>query len=92
MLYDYLDSQEVKMKQVGLAEAKARLSELVADVESGSTIEISKRGKVVAMIVPVQRPTKKIDIERLRRHQQSLTSPVQNTDTELAQWKDENRY
>ena len=80
------------MKQVSLAEAKARLSALVADVEGGASVEISKRGKVVAMLVPLQRPTKKIDIERLRQHQRSLTSPVQDTDTELAAWKDENKY
>ncbi|HTM76237.1 MAG TPA: type II toxin-antitoxin system prevent-host-death family antitoxin [Devosia sp.] len=80
------------MKQVGLAEAKARLSELVADVEGGASIEISKRGKVVAMIVPVQRPTKKIDIERLRRHQARFTSPPQPTEESIRDWKDDDRH
>jgi prevent-host-death family protein len=80
------------MKQVGLAEAKARLSELVADVEDGATVEISKRGKVVAMLVPIQRPTKKIDIERLRRHQARFTSPPQSTEESIREWKDDERH
>ncbi|HWU19609.1 MAG TPA: type II toxin-antitoxin system prevent-host-death family antitoxin [Devosia sp.] len=80
------------MKHVSLADAKARLSELVTQAEDGETIEITRRGKVVARLVPANVTRPKLDIERLRRHQQSLTSPVQNTDTELAEWKDENKY
>lgn len=80
------------MKHVNLADAKARLSELVTQAEGGETIEITRRGKVVARLVPANVTRPKLDIERLRRHQQSLTSPVQNTDTELAEWKDENKY
>ena len=80
------------MKHVSLADAKARLSELVTQAEDGETIEITRRGKVVARLVPATTARPKIDIEALRRHQQSLTSPVQNTDTELAEWKAENKY
>jgi prevent-host-death family protein len=91
MIYDHLSGQEISMRQVGLAEAKAHLSELVAEVEAGATIEISKRGKVVAVISPMQRPTKKLDIERLRRHQARFTSPPQPTDESISEWKDDDR-
>ncbi len=81
------------MKHVNLADAKARLSELVADVEKGETVEIAKRGKVVAMIVPVpQKPAKRIDIEALRRFRETLTSPMQSTEESIREWKDYEKY
>jgi len=39
------------MKQVPLYDAKNRLSELLAEVEAGSTVEITRRGKPVARLV-----------------------------------------
>jgi prevent-host-death family protein len=80
------------MKHVSLADAKARLSELVTSAEGGETIEITRRGKVVARLVPAETPRPKLDVEALRRHQASLNSPMQNTETELAEWKAENKY
>lgn len=59
------------MTAVNIAEAKARLSELVERAESGETVEIARRGRVVARLVsaePTRRPT--IDwqeLDRLRR-------------------------
>ena len=42
------------MKQtIGLAEAKAKLSEIVDRVETGQTIVISRKGKPVAELRPV---------------------------------------
>jgi prevent-host-death family protein len=40
------------MEQVGVFEAKARLSELVAKAERGQEITITRSGKVVARLVP----------------------------------------
>ena len=40
---------------IGLAEAKARLSELIDRVESGETIIISRNGGAVAELRPLQR-------------------------------------
>jgi prevent-host-death family protein len=44
---------------IGVAEAKARLSELVDQVERGGEVVLSRYGKAVAKIVPVEQP--KID-------------------------------
>ncbi len=46
------------MERVGIYDAKAHLSEIVERVESGSEVIITRRGKAVARIVPMQTPTK----------------------------------
>ncbi len=60
------------MKTVGLFEAKQKLSELVERASTGERIGITRRGKLAAVIVPVQtrQSVKEIfdDIEDIRRH------------------------
>jgi prevent-host-death family protein len=81
------------MRHVNLADAKAHLSKLIAEAENGETIEITKRGKVVAKIVPVgSKPKKPIDIEALRRFRATLTSPVQSTEESIREWKDYEKF
>ncbi len=46
------------MPTVGLAEAKAKLSELVEQVERGEEVVLCRYGKAVAKIVPMQEPAK----------------------------------
>ena len=41
-------------RSVGVHEAKTHLSKLLEEVEDGSTIEITNRGRTVARLVPVQ--------------------------------------
>jgi prevent-host-death family protein len=41
---------------VGIFEAKAKLSELVGRAERGSEITITRNGKAVARLVPIARP------------------------------------
>lgn len=55
-----------------LTEAKARLSELVSRVEAGETVEILRRGKPVARIVPVERAREPVDWDALERLRASL--------------------
>jgi prevent-host-death family protein len=54
------------MIAVKLADAKARLSELVDRVEAGETVEITRRGKPAARLVPTERKLKKIDVKALK--------------------------
>jgi prevent-host-death family protein len=54
------------MDTISLAEAKARLSELVARVAEGETVQITRRGKPVAQITPINKPRMPIDFEALR--------------------------
>ena len=55
------------MEGVSLADAKTRLSELVARVEAGETVSITKRGKPVARLIAETPERKPIDIEAMRR-------------------------
>lgn len=41
------------MKSVAIYEAKARFSELLAAVQAGEEVSITKHGKLVARLVPV---------------------------------------
>lgn len=64
---------------MNLAQAKAKFSEVIDRVEAGETIEITRRGKVAARIVPVEAVKEKINIEALRRLRATMTvdaSPV----------------
>jgi prevent-host-death family protein len=54
------------MDAVSLADAKARLSELIDRVEAGDSIEITRRGKPVAKLVRADKPRKPMDIDALR--------------------------
>ena len=54
------------MVAVSLADAKTRLSELVDRVEAGDTIEITRRGKLVARLTGVAPPRKSVEISGLR--------------------------
>ena len=80
------------MATIDLATAQARLSELLDRVEAGETIEITRRGRPVARLVPMSRPRKPVDAEQLR----SLTSsmPVQRRSAvELVRsMRDDDRY
>ncbi|MBD1202658.1 MAG: type II toxin-antitoxin system Phd/YefM family antitoxin [Rhodobacteraceae bacterium] len=42
------------MRQVGAFEAKTHLSELISAVEAGEKVTITKRGRPVAQLVPVE--------------------------------------
>ena len=54
------------MKAINLAEAKARLSELVDLAQQGGEVQIMKRGKPVARLVPIRPAKGRIVIEDLR--------------------------
>lgn len=54
------------MTTVSLADAKARLSELVDRVAAGDTIEITRRGKPAARLVAAVAPRQPIDLADLK--------------------------
>jgi len=52
--YGHLDHLKSAMKSATVAEAKAKLSELIGEVaHAGHSVVITKRGRPVAMLVPV---------------------------------------
>jgi prevent-host-death family protein len=54
------------MSAVPLADAKARLSELVDRVEAGESIEITRRGRPVALLTKVSAPRERVDAAALK--------------------------
>ena len=55
------------MESVSVAEAKAHLSNLLTRIERGREILITRRGRPVAKMSPVEGAKKPIDFEALRR-------------------------
>lgn len=53
------------MVTVNLAQAKARLSELLDKVETGEEIVITRRGKAVAHLSPTAGPKKPLPLQEL---------------------------
>ena len=80
------------MNTVNLADAKAHLSELVAQAELGEAVCITRRGKPVARLAPVDVPLRPINLAAL----QALTSSMPKQDEAagdfVRQMRDESRY
>lgn len=79
------------MSEVDLADAKANLSALVEQVLAGDSVDILRRGKLVARLTAAARPRKRIDSKRLR----ALTSrlPRQSSASDLVRsMRDRDRY
>ncbi|MCX7324056.1 MAG: type II toxin-antitoxin system prevent-host-death family antitoxin [Hyphomicrobiales bacterium] len=66
------------MSDVSIAEAKAMLSDLVRAAEEGRSTIITRRGRPVARIEPLDgdaswhRPARTFDFDRLHRHLDSM--------------------
>ncbi len=80
------------MEAISLADAKARLSELVDRVEAGGSIEITRRGKPVARLVAVAEPRKPIDLALLRTFTAGLPPSSQSAADLVRSMRDDDRY
>jgi prevent-host-death family protein len=92
-LYDQLHGQERKeMDAVSLADAKARLSELIDRVEAGDSIEITRRGKPVARLTGVSAPRKPVDLGSLRALTAEIPSQPESAADLVRAMRDGDRY
>ncbi len=57
-------------RNVSIAEARNRLTRLVKDVEAGANVRLTRRGKLVAVLVS------RGEYQRLRKQKQSLTKSL----------------
>lgn len=80
------------MKNVNLADAKARLSELVAEAEAGSPIVILRHGKPVAELRAPQRVRKPVDIAYLRSLSSILPEADEPAAIAIRKMRDTDRY
>lgn len=80
------------MKSYSLADAKARLSELVERAAAGEPVQITRRGKPVAQIVAAQRPRKPIDVAALRAVAETMPKQRESTRKFIRRMRDDSRY
>lgn len=79
-------------RTVSVAEAKAHLSELLDAVEKGEHVEITRRGKPVADIVPKDKPTVRLDAAWFDRLKSQMTSPEVDSADLIRKLRDDARY
>ena len=80
------------MASIALAEAKARFSALVERVEAGETVEITKRGRTVAKIVPTQPPREPFDWAALDALHARMTMQKESAGDFIRRVRDDERY
>jgi prevent-host-death family protein len=80
------------MDTVNLADAKARLSELIARAEAGEDICIARRGKPVARLTRVERPKQPIDFEAWRKLRESMPKQEESAEEFIRRMRDDARY
>jgi prevent-host-death family protein len=80
------------MQTISLAEAKARLSELVDRASRGESISITRRGKPVATLTPAETPRKPIDLEALRELRKESPFQKESAGDFMRRMRDNERY
>jgi prevent-host-death family protein len=77
------------MKHVSVAEAKAKLSEILDGVIAGDEVIITRRGKEIARLGGIHAPKKKFDFDDLRAHLASMPMYEGNSVVDM---REEDRY
>jgi prevent-host-death family protein len=80
------------MVAVNLADAKARLSELIDLVAAGESVCITRRGKPVANLTPVARARKPIDLAELQAHLEPMPMQEVGAGDFIRAMRDSDRY
>ena len=80
------------MERYSIAKAKAHLSELVERAEAGETVELTKRGKLVAKLSPAENRRKPVDVDALKRLADRLPKQKQGAGDFIRQMRDSDRY
>ena len=80
------------MDTISLAEAKARLSELVERAVAGDTVCITRRGKPIVQLTAVRLPRAPIDFEALRALTDRSKSQSESAEAFVRRMRDEDRY
>jgi len=80
------------MDNVSLADAKARLSELVERALAGDSVCITRRGKPVARLTALAWPRAPIDFAAMRALTDSMPVQARSASDLLRRMRDEDRY
>ena len=77
------------MTAVNIAEAKARLSQLVDESLNGGEVTLMRRGKPVARIVPIEVPKQAISLEWLQSVTAGMTYQEESAGDFVRRMRDE---
>ncbi len=80
------------MSKVNLADAKARLSELVEQAAAGEPVQILRRGKPVANIVAADRSRKAVSLEALKAVTDGAPKQAEGARKFIRRMRDDTRY
>lgn len=80
------------MKLVTITEARKRLGLLVNEAQRGETIEITRRGKVVARLVPPAPARNQIDFAKLKALTDTMPLQSESAGDFIRRMRDEDRY
>ncbi len=82
------------MERITLDDAQAHLSEIIDRVEAGETVEITRRGKLAARIVPAEpkKQWKPIDREMLEALHAKMPMQTESAGDLLRRMRDDARY
>lgn len=80
------------MNSVNLADAKAHLSELVAQAEAGESVCITRRGKPVARLSAAEIPRRPIALSALQALTNAMPVQTDSAGDFIRHMRDESRY
>ena len=80
------------MTDIPLAEAKARLSELVARAAAGESVRITRRGHPIAQLTAIRQACKPLDVDALERATRSMRMQTEGAGEFIRRMRDEDRY
>ena len=80
------------MTSVSIAEAKARLNDIVDRVAGGEAVDITRRGKSVALIVPTRLPRQPVDAQRLKALTERTPLQEEGAGAFMRRMRDDPRY
>jgi prevent-host-death family protein len=79
-------------RTVSVAEAKARLSELVTAAEAGDDVVITKRGKPVAQLTGMRTLKRPVDLKWLRSRTSTMPASTTDSADAVRRIRDAERY
>ena len=77
------------MNQYSVVQAKAHFSEILAKVEAGHEVTITRRGAPIARLSSVLRPKRPLDLEALAKFRATLKPSRQSAEVLIRQMRDE---
>jgi prevent-host-death family protein len=80
-----------EMREIGLFEAKNRLSELVGEAEKGEEIVITRRGKPVARLVAIEKGNRQHAVEAALRIMELRKNNILGGDVTIKELIEEGR-